>query len=189
VTSPTPLNILSAESYLICFCTFCDMASSCWLLHCPDEILFPIAEYLESCPRDVGAFACTCIRLLEVADPCCYRRLLIRSKDQVKCLSRAVQRKPQRASFIRELTLVPTVEHATNIIDGLCSVLEIMHLVRHLVVEIPFHNICPSTVACLNLKYRFAFEDLFEADSLVSCVAKPRALQTLRSCEYFSSSC
>ena len=158
------------------------MAIAHRLLDCPDEILFLIAECLESSHRDIRAFACTCVRLSEVADPCCYKCVLIKSEDQVNRLSKAVQRKPRRSSFIRELILVPAIEHASNIMEGLSFVPEFMHLVQNLLVELPFHY-NSSIAARLKLKYRYRFGDLFEAASLVSCVAKPRALQRLRSCE------
>ena len=152
------------------------------LLDFPDEILFLIAEQLETCRKDLSAFACTCIRLSEVADPCCYRRVLIRSEDQAKCLLKAVQRKPRRCAFIREFMLVPSIEHARNLMDSLRFVLEVMHRVQDLTVELPFQS-NSSIAASLKLKYRYRFGDLFEAASLVSCVATPRAFQGLRSCE------
>ena len=154
------------------------------LLALPDEILFLIVEQLENCRKDLSAFACTCIRLSEIADPCCYRRVLIKSEDQGRCLLKAVQRKPWRYAFIRELMLVPSIEHARNLMDSLYFVLEVMHRVQYLTVELPFHS-NSSIAASLKLKYRYRFGDLFEAASIISCIAKPRAFQGLRSCEYY----
>ena len=153
------------------------------LLHLPDEIMFLICEYLESCRKDLCALACACVRLSEVADRCCYRCILIKSEDQVQRLWKALQRKPRRCSFIRELVLVPALEDASEIMDDLPFVLESAYLIQNLTVELPFHTNL-STAASLKFKYRYQFADFLEAASLVSCVAKPRAFQRLRSCEY-----
>jgi hypothetical protein len=161
------------------------MAGPFRLLDFPDEILFLVAEYLESCRKDLCALTCVCVRLSEIADRYCYRRLLIGSEDQLKRLSSALQRKPQRLAFPQELILVPAIEHANSTVtDSLYIILEFTNMLQHLIVELPFHN---NHVAATSLKTRFQdrFGELFEATSLVSCIAKPRALQRLRSCEYY----
>jgi hypothetical protein len=161
------------------------MAGPFRLLDFPDEILFLVAEYLESCCKDLCALTYVCVRLSEIADRYCYRRLLIASVDQLKRLLSALQRKPQRLAFPQELMLVPSIEHANStVIDSLYLMLESTNMLQHLTVELPFHH---NHVAGVSLKSRFQdrFGELFEATSLVSCISKPRALQRLRSCEYY----
>jgi hypothetical protein len=163
------------------------MASPFRLLDFPDEILFLVAECLQSCRRDLCAFSCVSVRFSSIADPCYYRRLLIKSDGQAKRLSKAVQRKPQRLAFIQELILVPAIEHTSNIIiDSLYLILQSTNMLQHLTVELPFHDDY-STAASLKRIYQDRFGDFFEAASLVSCVANPRTFHRLRSCEFYLS--
>lgn len=157
------------------------MARPLGLLDFPDEILLLVAQQLEASRRSLGAFACVCVRLSEIVDPCYYRRLLITSRNQAKRLSKAVQRKPRRRVFMRELILVPAPKHARKIMNALSPTPEIMHMIRHLMVELPFHVNRSSD--SFESRYQDRFSDLFEAASLLSWDPKPPALERLRSCE------
>ena len=114
------------------------MAGPFRLLDFPDEILSLIAGHLECGRRDLCAFACVCVRVSDIADRYCYRRLLLSSEDQFERLSNAIQRKPQRLAFIQELTLVPPVfDHMTDtVIDFPHFLLVSANMLQHLTVEL-----------------------------------------------------
>lgn len=159
------------------------MAGPFRLLDFPDEILSLTAGYLESSRRDLCAFACVCVRISEIADRYCYRRLLISSEDQFKRLSNAVMRRPQRLAFIREVILVPAIHHATNtVVDLPYFMLVSANMLRHLTVELPFHGDY-QIAASLETEYQDQMGELFEDASLVSCIPQPRPFQRLRSCK------
>jgi hypothetical protein len=159
------------------------MARPVELLDFPDEVLFSIAEYLDPWGRDLCAFARACIRLSEVAAPYFYKRLVIRTESQAKCLSNAIQREPRRSTFVQELILVPDLEPARHIMLDLYWTLGLMNMLQHLTVELPFHE---SYTAAATLQYRYQerFGEMFKEASLISFSPKSCALRSLRSCEY-----
>ena len=159
------------------------MARSVELLDFPDEILFSIVEYLDPWGRDLCAFARACIRLSEVAAPYFYRRLVIRTESQAKGLSNAIKRNPRRSTFIQELILVPDLEPARHIMLDLYWALDLMNVLQHLTVELPFHE-SPSAAAVLQHRYQERFGEMFKDASLISSSPKSCALRSLRSCEY-----
>jgi hypothetical protein len=159
------------------------MARPVKLLDFPDEILSPIAAYLDPWGRDLCAFARTCIRLSEVAAPYFHRRLVIRTESQAKRLSNAIQREPRRSTFIRELIFVPDLEPARHIMLDLYWTLGLMNMLQHLTVELPFHE-SYSAAAILQYRYQERFGEMFKEASLISLSPEACAFRSLRSCEY-----
>jgi hypothetical protein len=159
-----------------------NMARSVELLDFPDEILFSIAECLAPWGRDLCAFARTCIRLSEVAAPCFYRHLVIRTEGQAKRLSNAIKQKHRRSTFIRELILVPDLEPARHIMLDLYWTLDLMNILQHLTVELPFHE-SYTAAAVLQYRYQERFGEMFKEASLINFSPKSCAFRSLRSCE------
>lgn len=154
------------------------------LLDLPDEILFLTAEYLESCRRDLRALACVCVRISEIAERYYYRHVLLRSEDQFRRFSSAMQRKPQRLAFIQDVVLVPAAEHTTELTTDLPHFLLVSaNMLQRLTVELPFQY-DEETAASLNTHYYDRLGELFEDASVVGDVPKPRPFRRLRSCKY-----
>src|SRR2546421_3419347 len=161
------------------------MAGPFRLLDFPDEILSLIAGHLECGRRDLCAFACVCVRVSDIADRYCYRRLLLSSEDQFERLSNAIQRKPQRLAFIQELTLVPPApHHMTNtVIDFPHFLLVSANMLQHLTVELPFHE-SYRAARSFKTEYQDQLGELFLGAPLVSGIPVPRPFNRLRSCKY-----
>jgi hypothetical protein len=159
------------------------MAGPLRLLDFPDEILSLIAGQLESRRRDVCAFACVCVRVSDIADRYCYRRLLLSAEDHFERLSKAIQRKPWRLAFIQELTLVPPFHPTTNTVVGFPHFLLVSaNMLQHLTVELPFHENYRAARS-FKTEYQDQLGELFHGAPLVSRIPVPRPFHRLRSCK------
>ncbi len=150
------------------------------LLDLPDEILILIAENLAD-RHDLCAFGRVCARLAKISDYWFYRRLIVRTNDQAKCLLDAVKNKPLRSNLMRELVLLPTIEDAHNIPNCLSSMPQAMQMLQQLMIELPCRSGNDSNHES-DVLWQKRFSGIFEDSSLFTYVPKPHALQRLLTC-------
>ena len=156
------------------------MDSRSQLLEFPDEILILVAANLAD-RQDLCAFGQVCTRLTRISDYWLYRRLVVRTNDQAKCLLDAVKHKPLRSNLMRELIILPTIENAQNIPNCLSSMPQSMQMLQHLMIEMPW---CPGSDSSheSEVLWQKRFSGMFEDSSLFTYVPKPHALQRLVTC-------
>lgn len=147
----------------------------------PDEMLILIAENLSNQRRDLGAFGCACARLAGISDCWFYRKLIVRTNAQAKCLLDAVKSRPARSNFMREMVILPTNDDGYNIPNCLSSMPQAMHMLQHLMIELPCRPHYDSSHES-EVLWQQRFSAMFEDSSIITFVPKPHALYRLRSC-------
>lgn len=157
------------------------MGTPCPLLDVPDEILILIAGHLTNSHNDLCALGRVCARLAEIADFHFYRRLMIRTNAQAKCLLQAVSYKHFRSRLMRELILLPTAEDAHNVPNCLLSIPDSMQTLTHLTIELPCRSGSDSGRE-FDILWQNRFWGVFEDCAIGSYVPRPHALQRLISC-------
>jgi hypothetical protein len=151
------------------------------LLQLPEEILSSILAQVDDLD-DLERLARTCIRLNHIAEAYLYRSIVISYGFQAVILSKAIAKKPQRASWVRNL-LVSTKYDDGDGVDEIVPALRLMHNLQGLSLETPDCNrkLPKDRVFWVQLQERY--ERIFEHSSMiVPPSVQNQNLQRLRSC-------